>query len=178
MEGSVRSCPRCGATSPVTARYCQTCGDLLLVSAAPSERDRRASARTCDESWASLQMFGSGLVLIGGVAFIVSLFLHYVGTFSLWSVTTRWPVLLTILAAAAMVLALAAMTWDAPGICLGQAVLGAYLLGQVFPLEMPSYEHLGPGFWLETVGALAMAVGGSLAVVGNWRARSARLGTR
>jgi hypothetical protein len=106
---------------------------------------------------------------MGAVAFIVSLNLHYVGTLSLWDLTTRGPVLLTIFAAAVFVLAVAAMTWDSPALALGQAALGCYLLGQAFPLTAPSYEHLGPGFWIESVSALVMAVGGVFAVVGNWR---------
>jgi hypothetical protein len=110
--------------------------------------------------------------MIGGVVFIGSLNLHYFGTVSLWGIATRGPILLTVLAAIAIALALAAMTWDAPVLCLGQAVLGAYLLGQVFPIGAASYEGLKIGFWLSSISALAMTIGGALAVVGNYRRKA------
>ena len=116
-----------------------------------------------------LEMFGSGLVLIGGTAFIVSLFLHYFNSASEWDITTGLPLLLTVIALTAMGLAMAALSQNFLGLCVGQAVLGAYLLGQAFPIGASSYEFFGTGFWVESIAALAMAIGGVLAVVGNRR---------
>ena len=133
-----------------------------------------------DEAWSPLQVMGCGLTIIGGVAFIVSFFLKYTLNLSLWHLATehghlvsiREPLILSILAVVAVLLALAATASDATALCVGQAIIGCYLFGQAFNLGLPRYSHLQIGFWAEAVGGLAMAVGGILALVGNLQRRA------
>jgi hypothetical protein len=109
---------------------------------------------------------------------VVSLLLHFYGNQSFWDVTTREPVLLTLFAAVAIVLAIVSLSSGAPAVCLGQAVIGFYLFGQVFPIGAASYSGLQVGFWLATGSALGIAVGGVLAVAGNWGTRAAKARSR
>jgi hypothetical protein len=93
---------------------------------------------------------------------------------SFWDVTTREPVILTLLAIVAIGFVVVSLISRAPGWRVPQAVIGFYLLGAVFPIGSESYSNLQIGFWLATVGAVIMAVGGSLAVAlamnPQWRA--------
>jgi hypothetical protein len=133
------------------------------------------------EAWLQLQVLGSGLTIIGGVAYTVSFFLKNLFNASLWYIATtennhilsiREPLILSILAVLAVGLALAATTRDATALCVGQAIIGCYLFGQGFNWGLPSYSHLEIGYWTRAVGGLAMAVGGVLALVGNLRRRA------
>lgn len=135
-----------------------------------------------DEAWLRRQVLGSGLTIIGGVAYVVSLFLKYVHNVSVWHLATehdhilsiREPLIHTILAAVAVLLALAATTKDATALCVGQAIIGCYLFGQSFNLGLPRYTGLEVGYWAGAVGGLAMAVGGVLALIGNLQRRRSR----
>jgi len=133
------------------------------------------------EAWSPLQVLGSGLTIIGGVAYTVSFFLKYLFNASLWHIATtennhilsiREPLILSILAVLAVGLGLAGTTRDATALCVGQAIIGCYLFGQGFSWGLPSYSRLEIGYWTQAVGGLVMAVGGVLALVGNLQGRA------
>lgn len=109
---------------------------------------------------------GITAVVIGGAAVIVSPLLHYVLDASVWQVTTRYPLIVTILAAAAMVLAVASLAVHRWLFLALAGLISAFVLGEVFPLIFPSY-HYQVGFWLWTAGAAIMTTGSVLALTGS-----------
>jgi hypothetical protein len=103
--------------------------------------------------------------LAGGLAAAISPFLHYVAGVSLWQTTTRYPLILTILVGAAMVLAVVSLALDRWLPLVLSGLLSAFVLGEAFPLILSSY-HAQVGFWLLNAGALVMTAGSVLALAG------------
>jgi hydrogenase/urease accessory protein HupE len=109
---------------------------------------------------------GITAVVIGGVAAIVSPLLHYVLDTSVWQLTTRYPLIVTILVAVAMALAVTSLAVDRWLLLAVAGLISAFVLGEVFPLIVPSY-HYEIGFWLWTGGAAIMTAGSVLALTGS-----------
>ncbi len=86
------------------------------------------------------------------------------GTLTLWDVTTRLPVTLTIVAATTIALAAVGWRTNSRLPVLLAACLSFYLFGQFFPVGGGEYEGLGVGFWLATFGTIVMSIGGVVAV--------------
>ena len=109
---------------------------------------------------------GVTAVVIGGVAAIVSPLLHYGLDTSVWQLTTRYPLIVTILVAMAMALAVTSFAVDRWLLLALAGLISAFVLGAVFPLIAPSY-HYQIGFWLWTAGAAIMTAGSLLALTGS-----------
>jgi hypothetical protein len=126
---------------------------------------------------------GAVTIILGGVAFEVGLSLlpyfgggrgafgRFLRDRSLWDLTstpslftTRLPVILTVLGAAAIALAAASLLADAIWPLPLATCCCFYLFCQVFPVGAPSYSHLGAGFWLMSAAAVTMSLGGVLAL--------------
>jgi hypothetical protein len=127
-----------------------------------------------------VKLVGTNMTLFGSLVFVVSLaVLPYaeVGTQTetLWDGTTRFPVILTIVAALAGALAFASVFADVvilPVLAMG---LSFWLLGQFFPTYAAKYTFFGIGFWLCTAAALTASVGGIVTLVGSRFASSGSL---
>jgi hypothetical protein len=129
-------------------------------------------------------MAGSVLVIIGGLVLLAALaFLPYFGgSFlfrgrepTLWDLTTRLPVVLTVIGTAAIALGVASLLNAAPILPLLAACCSFYLFGQIFPDGLLAYNDFGVGFWLATSATVAMSLGGILALAGrNFAGRFAR----
>ena len=114
----------------------------------------------------------------GGLIVFISFFVerfHYSEEpgFSAWHISTRGPLLFTLLVLAAVALSILAIFFDLPLLVAVQAAIGIYLFGLLFPIGGKfiiggGYQHTGAGFWLSAVGSLAMAVGGGLSVAAIW----------
>lgn len=120
-----------------------------------------------------MKRVGSVVLMAGAVLVIVSNFLRYFTDSSLtvWQVTTRYPVVLTVLAALAVAMAAVCFTGERVLPLGAAAVLGAFLVGEAFPVWTNSY-HYRIGFWLAVGGAMLMVVGGLVALAGGIRAAS------
>jgi hypothetical protein len=128
-----------------------------------------------------LRLTGTILVILGGVVFLVALtFLPYLSLHvrdalilrrtepTLWDVTTREPVILTVLAVAAIGAAAGDLLSGERALLVLATGFSFYLLGRIFPLDIPDYGFLGAGVWVATSAAFTMSVGGVLAVA-QWR---------
>jgi uncharacterized membrane protein len=125
-----------------------------------------------------MKLAGKVTTWAGSLVVIISLFLpyyHFVegGSQSAWDLGTRGPLLFTLLAIAAVTLAMLTIFYDLPVLVVAQAALGLYLFGLLFPvggkfLVWGGYNRDGVGFWLLVVGSLAMAVGGALSIAAIW----------
>jgi hypothetical protein len=106
----------------------------------------------------------------GALLFIASLFLPYIDngvrSASAWELTTRSPVILTLVAALVLVLAIISVFVEAPGLAMGTAGLSLYAFGQYFPIGARSYDAYGAGLWLGTASTLVMSVGSLLTLIG------------
>jgi hypothetical protein len=111
-----------------------------------------------------MKVAGAVLTLAGGAAAIVSMFLDYLSDLSksLWDLTTRYPVLFTVLTGAAMALAVLALVVNRWPPAVFSAAISWFLLGQSFEMGAPDYDPFGVGFWILVGGSLTMAVGGLL----------------
>lgn len=115
------------------------------------------------------------MVIVGGLVFVGALaLLPYLkfnaysfraGSVTLWGLYTREPLVLTLVAVAAIALAVRSLFTGARSPLLLAACFSFYLFGRVFPIESASYEAFDTGFWLATGAAVTMSVGGILAVV-------------
>jgi hypothetical protein len=121
---------------------------------------------------------GCIVVIAGGVVFLLAVtFLDYVSPPSphtLWDLTTRLPLVLTIVAVAAVLLAIVSLMSDSQLAAVLAACFSFYLFGQFFPVGAPFYNGLGVGVWLATSATIAMSVGGVLAAAGGFARRFAR----
>jgi hypothetical protein len=114
----------------------------------------------------------AGKLMVGGGAllFIASLFLPYIDngvrSASAWELTTRSPVILTVVAGLALALAAISIFLEAPGLAMGTAGLSLYAFGQYFPIGARSYDAYGAGLWLGTASAIVMSVGSLLTLIG------------
>jgi len=125
-----------------------------------------------------LRLTGTVMVIVGGVVFLVALaFLPYFSAGflgrlfrepTLWDLTTRGPVFLTVVGVAAIVAAVGALLTDEPVLLILASVFSFYLLGSTFPVGSATYRLYGVGFWIATAATFTMSVGGILAVAG-WR---------
>jgi hypothetical protein len=123
-----------------------------------------------------LRIIGTILVIVGGVLFLVALtFLPYfssglLGRFfrepTLWDVTTREPVILTMVGVAAILSAVGALLTDEPVLLILASVFSFYLFGRIFPVGPVTYRLYGVGFWVATAATFTMSVGCVLAVAG------------
>ena len=86
----------------------------------------------------------------------------------LWdtALLTRLPLILTLTCAAAIALAAASLLTGAVIPLLLATCASFWLLGQIFPVGHLTYEHFGVGFWLASGMAVAMSLGGVLALAG------------
>lgn len=112
-----------------------------------------------------MKVIGIAIVVAGGVAVIVSQFLTYdsVSDNSIWQQTTRYPIILTAVAAIAVALAVVSLIikrWLLLGLA---AVISAFLLGETFPVGAVEYDAYEVGFWVLVGGALLMTAGAVLA---------------
>lgn len=112
---------------------------------------------------------GITAVVIGGIAAIVSPLLHYVLETSVWQLTTRYPLIITIMVGAAMALAVTSLAVDRWLLLALAGLVSAFVLGEVFPLIVTSY-HYEIGLWLWTAGAAIMTAGSVLALTGSMSA--------
>lgn len=131
-----------------------------------------------------LRTAGIIAVIVGGLVFVVVLALvpwgesakvHLHPDLSITnSAVTLWNFrndheagVLTVIAAGTVALAAVSLLSDSVVTALPAACGSFYLLGQVFPWNIGfHYSLYRAGFWLATAAALAMAVGGVIAVVG------------
>lgn len=121
---------------------------------------------------------GKVAVLVGSVMLIVSTFITYASaggvSLSLWQSTTRFPVILTVLAAGTMVVIALSFFLDRVGLALSAMVVSAFLLGETFPLVFDRYSPFGAGFWLGVGGAAIMCVGSVLIIALRSKAAGSR----
>jgi hypothetical protein len=102
-----------------------------------------------------LRLTGTILVILGGVVFLVALtFLPYLSLHvrdalilrrtepTLWDVTTREPVILTVLAVAAIGAAAGDLLSGERALLVLATGFSFYLLGRIFPLDIPDYGFL------------------------------------
>ena|SRR5438105_4614098 len=125
-----------------------------------------------------LRLIGTILVILGGVVFLVALTLlpyfsaGFLGRLfrepTLWDLTTREPVILTMVGVAAILAAVGALLTDEPVLLILASVFSFYLFGRIFPVGPVTYRLYGVGFWIATAATFTMSVGGVLAVAG-WR---------
>lgn len=109
-----------------------------------------------------MKRIGVATVAGGGVAVIGSLFVHYAADTSVWQLTTRYPVLLTILALVAIGLTAASLAVNRTWLLAVATAVSAFILGEAFPAELTSYNYQ-LGFWLAVAGAAIMVLGGIMA---------------
>lgn len=117
-----------------------------------------------------MRRFGLLASAVGAVVFIASLaLLKYAdfgnGSFKLWDVTTRLPVVLTVLAALTLGLSLLALVRPSRLYPALTTATGFYILGQFFPDSAVSYTVYRPGFWVCVAGAVAMAAGSLISLL-------------
>jgi hypothetical protein len=114
-----------------------------------------------------LKLAGKVTVVIGSLVFLLSVsLLHYVDSATLWDLTTRLPVILIVLAVGALIVAGVSFFQQSIILPIISTCVGFYLFGQFFDIATSSYRGYGVGFWLGSAGALAMAVGGLLSLLG------------
>jgi hypothetical protein len=125
---------------------------------------------------------GSIVLIGGGVLFLVALaVLPYVEESfafgitlhpTLWDLMTRLPVVLTAVAALAIMFALWGLLGEARVPTLLATCCSFYLWGEVFQDGARHYSEVGAGLWLATAAAIVMSTAGVLAVVGGFAASS------
>ena len=107
------------------------------------------------------------MVVVGGFVFLIALtFLDYIERFTIWDLTTRVPVILTVVAVLTVALTAASTRTDAvivPVLALG---FSFFLLGRTLPIGALNYSFFGSGLWLASAATIAMSVGGVLALTG------------
>lgn len=122
-----------------------------------------------------MKLAGKMTALVGVVMLIVATFLKYESngeeSLSLWQGTTRFPVILTVLAVAAAVLITISFFVDRWGLPFATAAIGFLCVGETFPLLSQSYTPFRVGFWLSIAGSVVIALGATLALIGT-RARA------
>ena len=118
-----------------------------------------------------MKLAGKIIALVGVVMLIVATFLKYAQETSLWQGTTRFPVVLTILAAAAGLLVIISFFVDRWGLSFAAAAIGFLCVGETFPQIFDSYSPFRVGFWLAIAGSVVIATGATLALIGT-RARA------
>jgi hypothetical protein len=116
---------------------------------------------------------GKTLIIVGGAIYIASLaLLHYVGEVTFWQaakadagrLVSREPVLLTGIAALAIMFALTALFTDAIALPLIAAACSFWLLGQTLYGGESTYSFYGSGYWVCAGAAVVMCLGGLLAL--------------
>jgi hypothetical protein len=115
-----------------------------------------------------MRRLGLVLVAVGAASVVASLvLLPYIASKTLWDLTTRIPLIITIVAALGGLMAIAAIFLDAWLLPVLATGAGFFLFGELFPLDPPSgYSIYKPGFWLGIAGAVVMSVAGVTALVG------------
>ena len=136
-----------------------------------------------------MRQAGIVTVIVGGVVFIIALavldwfalprvthtpqgigiVIHGV---TLWDYQTRLPGILTVLAAASVALAAVSLLTDSILAVLAPTCCAFFLLGETFPVGLRDYSLYRVGFWVSTGAAVAMSIGGVLAVTGAARPAS------
>jgi len=132
------------------------------------------------------------MVMAGGLVFVASLpLLHLyskevfeskeetttIAAKTLWGLTTREPVILTVLAVAAAALALTAVLTDLEILDVLATALSFYLLGRFFDIGARTYNFYAEELWVGTAALVAMSVGGLLAITGAIRRKPVALST-
>jgi Protein of unknown function (DUF2510) len=135
-------------------------------SAAPAQRVSGAQPvySSAGHRTSALGRTGAILTGSGGIVLMVSFLLHLYSGQSFWALTTRGPVILTVLAFVAVSLAGVTLLTSRPALVVAQVALAFYLLGQMFPVGSESYSGLQIGYWLGVAAAVVMAVGASLSI--------------
>ncbi len=116
---------------------------------------------------------GRAVIIAGCLVTIISLAaLKYAdigfgrGSETIWQLTTRLPVILTVVAVAAGTLAMVGFFVDRVLLAALAAGCCFWLFGQLFPAGAANYHGLKAGFWVSVVAALFAAAGGVLALIG------------
>jgi hypothetical protein len=115
----------------------------------------------------SKQRAGAIVVIVSGLVFLAALsFLPYASRprRTLWALTTRLPIILTVIAALAIAFALLGLLTGALIPTLLATCCSFYLFGQFFPDGARAYHGVGDGFWLATSATVVMSIGGVIAV--------------
>jgi hypothetical protein len=118
-----------------------------------------------------MRRLGLVLVAVGAVIVVASLALLQYADFGsgpqkLWDVTTRLPLIITIVAGLGGLMAVFAIfsdAWLLPVLATGA---GFFLFGELFPVGVPSYSGYKAGFWVAIAGAVLMSVAGVIALIG------------
>jgi hypothetical protein len=114
---------------------------------------------------------GSIMVIVGAFVFLgAQTFLAYIETggpaYTAWDLSTRQPVILTVIGVVTLVLATASLLSDSATAEILVASCSFYLFGRVFPIGARSYSYLGIGFWLASGATAVMSAGAIVAVTG------------
>jgi hypothetical protein len=118
-----------------------------------------------------VRLAGRVIAIVGALAFIAFVaLLPYQGAgafgHTLWSLTTREPAIVTGVAAAVIISAIASVFTSSAFAPALTACLSFYLCGQWFNDGRPNYTGLSYAFTLATVATVVMAFGGLLTLVG------------
>jgi hypothetical protein len=144
-----------------------------------------AACEILPERMSRLRLSGTIMVILGGVLVLIALaFLPYVsfgkpfvggffpfgGEPTLWDLSTREPVILTVVGVAAIVAAAGdlLLSGSEPILLVLATGFSFYLFGRIFPVGFTDFSGFRAGFWLATAAAVIMIVGGVLAVA-RWR---------
>jgi hypothetical protein len=122
-----------------------------------------------------MKTLGTAGILGGGAAVVVGTLVSYDADSSLWDLRTRFPVILTVAAGAAVGLALAGLAMKRLASLLCALVVSAFLLGEAFPALLTAYDEFSIGFWLAVGGAALMTMASAVLVAG--AVRSPAIGT-
>jgi hypothetical protein len=119
-------------------------------------------------------LVGNIMVILGGVLFVCALaLLPFFEAFdrepTLWDLTTREPVLLTVVAVADVVAAAGSLLTRNAVLLTLTTAFSFYVFGRIFPIGAETYHLLGVGFWVATAAAVTMSIGALLAVIGDTR---------
>ena len=105
-------------------------------------------------------------MLVAGIVFVLALAqLKYVASATLWDLSRREAVILTILGVAVCALVSASLYVDAPVLPLIATFAAFYIWGQVFYDGESRYAGFELGYWVPTVAAVVMSLSGVVAVM-------------
>jgi hypothetical protein len=111
-------------------------------------------------------VIAGGLLFLGALTFLpyVRPSRHHETVWELPYAPTRYPLILTVIAILAIILAATSLRVDSMAPLAVATSLSFYLLGAWFPLAAPGYNGLGSAFWLGTAAAAFMSFAGALAL--------------
>jgi hypothetical protein len=113
-----------------------------------------------------MRIAGAVLVIVGAVVVVGGTFLPFFSDSSTWDFDPHSGGLLTLAAIGALILASIALASNSWAVRVLPAPLAFLILGRVAEPDVSGWLDLGAGFWLMNIGALAMAAGGVMLLVG------------